>query len=266
VHENDHQHRNPFGALTGAALDMPTYVVRLAQRLRTAMATVAASRPARRALTRRLGACAIAVSVMVATWVTADRSERLRSSWAATEEVIVATRDLAVGTPITDTDTEVQLRPAELVPQGAITDAPEPGSVATAFTAGGEPMVRERIGTGGSTGVEVPPGLVAVEVTPASATNLAAVGDQVDVLAVAPLTGAPGAGIHGVIDDLEPPADAEAGDAVVVAGGATVLAVARNEDVGAPTVTLAVRSTDVQTAVAAALAGPVAIVVRGPGD
>lgn len=106
----------------------------------------------------------------------------------ARTDVVVATHDLAPGTPLTATDLQLEKRPAATVPDGAQSD---PASVAGATLAGparrGEILTDVRVLGPRLTAATAGPNarLVAVHPADPAVADLVRTGDTVDVLAAA---------------------------------------------------------------------------------
>jgi Flp pilus assembly protein CpaB len=131
---------------------------------------------------------------------------------AATTQVLVAARDLAPGTPLTDTDVRTVAVPAALLPEGVLIDSADVlGRSVGGPVRRGEALTDVRLL---GSGLLQRPGLVAVPVRLADAATAALLraGDRVDVLAT-PTGG-----------------DARSTRATVVAGGVQVLAVPTGQE------------------------------------
>lgn len=185
----------------------------------------------------------IALAVGGAVWSIVAGAEATRRAWGATEHVVVATRDLAPGTPVRAGDVEVVERPRAVVPDGALHQLGD-GQVASAAVAAGEVLVAARLAPLGLTGLAatLPPGAraVAVPIEAGSSPPLT-VGDHVDVLVA-----------------LAPEAAGDGPPGFVVAAGALVVSV---DEVA---VTLAVRSAAAPRIAVALGQGAVTLALIGP--
>jgi hypothetical protein len=168
--------------------------------------TVRARRLAARPAVRRV---AVAVLALVTGLVAASlvrAGDEARRSWGATRPVAVAVRGLEPGDTVTADAVEVRDLPEAVVPSGALDEAPT-GAIARQAVVAGEALVEGRLAPHGLTGTAalVPAGhrAVAVPVGPTGAPPLA-IGDLVDVLAVAP-------GLAPAAAHDEPPAEGPEG-------------------------------------------------------
>lgn len=186
---------------------------------------------------------AIAALVLVVTTVrTLWAADAARAAWSSTVSVIVATRDLRVGTVLAPRDLQVVGLPDAIVPAGAATGEPEAllGSTVTRPILAGEAVATSRLGTAGlgPTAALLPAGWRAVGVPRSVASPPLAPGDRVEIVTVA---GGPGT----------------TAATRVVSTGAEVLVV--DDD----TITVAVPANEVTAVVGAAAQGLVATVLVG---
>lgn len=222
---------------------------------------------ARRTLARPAARRAVAVAVAAATGLTVAvqvRSvEAARARWSDTRPVAIARHDLRPGELLDGDDAEVRELPVAAVAGTALTEVPI-GVVVRYPIAAGEPLVAERLGAEGLTGVAalLPEGhrAVTVAVGPAGMPPVG-VGDTVDVVAVVPTEAdlhghGPGLATGGEGDDgaedgwSSPPAFPLVERATVV-------------DVGEDAVTLAVPRADAPAVASAALQGTVVLTLAG---
>jgi len=191
---------------------------------------------------------AVAVVVLVGATVRALwAAEAARQSWSSTTGVVVATRDLAVGSTVDAGDLRVVGLPEAVVPPGAASDDPAElvGATVTDRILAGEAVAPARLSPAGlgPTAALLRPGWRAVAVPLPVAAPPLAPGDRVELVAVA---GGPGSGAP----------------ATVVTEFAEVL------DIDGDTLTVAVPgavATDVVGAVAQGFVAPV-LVGAGAGD
>jgi Flp pilus assembly protein CpaB len=196
---------------------------------------------------------AAAVALTVATGLVVDsalrRAEATEAALGRTRSVVVVARPVAAGDALDEGDVRVERWPVALVPDGAA-DRRSLGEVALVDLWPGEPLLADRIGTGGADGVAalVDAGRRAVPVPVVVPGLPLDVGDRVDVLA----GGAAGGGPAGDLPGSAPAADLVAADATVV-----------HVDEEAVVVSV---SPSAAVDVAAALAsGPVVLALRPPG-
>jgi hypothetical protein len=229
------------------------------------------SAPLRRSALRRIGALTVALLIATSVGLSATRAAHLRHRWDPTVEVLVALRDLPIGTSIQARDLAVRSWPAALVPAGYVEALPPPSTLVTADIMAGEPLVEHR--TDRASSVPVGRGVVEIE-SPAPMPSVRA-GDHVDVLASPPAVDE----LARLIDPDRPGPDLTDPDltgtgsdqrrserveqpvAMVVAEDAIVMGAVDSE---AASLTLAVADADVSATAAALLEGPVALVVRPP--
>lgn len=212
-------------------------------RLRVATRRTVASRPVRRAALQRLAAATVVVALTTHVGLTLERARALREHWGRTEEVVVATHDLPAGIEASADDLEVQRRPVDHVPAGALRSMPGDPLTVTAHVASGEPVLAIRVGDGGVTSSLVPHGYAVVALETGGPLPELSPGDRVDVLA--------------------PPADL--GPATRVAQDAVVIEPPHDsDDTGIPpsSLTVAVPEHDVASTAAAVLVGPVTVAMR----
>lgn len=150
------------------------------------------------------------------------RADRTRLAWGASQQVLVAERDLAPGDELLARDVALVARPRSMVPATALSELPD-GAVLRAHILQGEVVVGQRLAPAGLTGVAamLPAGTraVAIPTEPGMAPPLR-VGDHVDVLvALAPESAGDGA-----------PGFAVATDALVVAIDEAAITVAVSRD------------------------------------
>lgn len=124
--------------------------------------------------------------------------------------IVVASRDLAFGTPLTAENVRMQNWPAQSVPQGAfhkIEDALKNGRVALRPIVPGEPVLADKVsGTGGRAvlSANLPDGMRAVAVSVTQVTGVAGFvrpGDAVDVILTRKIPGE-GAGEQDLMSDV----------------------------------------------------------------
>ena len=180
-------------------------------------------------------------AVLVGALVT--RAERAAARYGDARPVLVAVDDLAPGDLVTEAAVAVELRPAALVPEDALSERPE-GRTALAPIAAGEAIVPERLAPDGLTGVAalLPEGTRALAVPTGPGTLRLALGDVVDVL----VTADPGL------------VEGTAGMGRTVASGATVV------DVTEDTATVAVAQADAPAVAAALTQGTVTLALSLP--
>lgn len=135
--------------------------------------------------------------------------------------VLVADRDLAVGTRIEDGDVAVRRVPVSAVPEGALSSPDQAAGQFVAFPAmAGQYLTarhlsRTRAGAAATSGLPVPPGdrVLSLPVSPAAAVGGAlAPGDLVDVIAV------PDTGKGPPLAGLDPAGNTVLGQRVLVLG------------------------------------------------
>lgn len=125
---------------------------------------------------RILGAAALAVATMLAVWLISPRT--------GGQQVLIASAPIAAGAEITASDVSLARFPAELVPEGALTDAAAAvGSTATAHVASGAVLTEQTILA--PRAEPLPEGMVAlpVEVGDAAAAHVLQPGHHVRVFA-----------------------------------------------------------------------------------
>jgi pilus assembly protein CpaB len=201
---------------------------------------------------RLLAAGLAAASVALGLSVVAPEPPR-------TEPVLAAARDLAPGAPLAEADLVAVSLPPEVVPDGALRPgAAALGRVPAGPVRRGEPLTDVRL-VGPGLLDALGPGLVAtpVRIADGGSVGLLRAGDSVDVLAVRTAAGGVGA-----VD-----AGAATPQAAPVVEGAPVLSVP-DADSDAPLAegALLVLATDEEGAAAlaaAAVAGPLSVVLRG---
>jgi Flp pilus assembly protein CpaB len=115
-----------------------------------------------------------------------DAAATERDRWGERVPVVVAATDHGPGDALHAT---VELRPAALVPDGALAEVPDDTTV-TAFVAAGEVVLDARVAPGGLSPIaaRLPPGTRGVAVPPGMAPLPLTVGDRVDVLGATTLT------------------------------------------------------------------------------
>ncbi|HMK10006.1 MAG TPA: SAF domain-containing protein, partial [Acidimicrobiales bacterium] len=128
------------------------------------------------------GALALATGLFVSAAAAGARDARSR--YGATRAVVVATHDIPAGTTIESGDTRVEVRPAGVVPAGALTERPT-GRVASAAILAGEPVVADRVAAEGVGAIAalIASGDVGIAVPLDPDTLTVQVGDRVEVLA-----------------------------------------------------------------------------------
>lgn len=136
-------------------------------------------------------------------------ADESRARWGATQVVLVASRALPAGTPLTLSDASLRAVPRALVPEGAAGRS-ELGRVTLDALARGEIVLTGRLAGRGRTGPAalLGPGdrAVALPIGPAEHPTLA-VGDRVDLVGVPADGGPPGVlaravAVVGVADEL----------------------------------------------------------------
>lgn len=129
-----------------------------------------------------VGLLAVTVGAVVAAGVGA--AEEARASWGSTRQVVVLTRDLPAGHRLGGDDVRLEERPIAVLPDGALTEVPPDGTLAT-LAVSGEVLVEDRLARTGLSplAASLPPGTraVAVPVEAGLAPPLE-VGDAVDLL------------------------------------------------------------------------------------
>jgi len=127
-------------------------------------------------------ALALATGLFVSAAAAGARDARAR--YGTTRSVVVATHDIPAGATIEAGDTRVEVRPAGVVPSGALTERPT-GRVASAAIVAGEPVIAGRVAADGVGAVAalIPSGDVGIAVPLDPDTLTAQVGDRVEVLA-----------------------------------------------------------------------------------
>jgi hypothetical protein len=124
---------------------------------------------------------AVSLTALTATMVgrVADAAATERDRWGERVPVAIATGDLEPGERLRAT---VELRPAAVVPDGALTSVPD--AVVAAFIGAGEMVLAARVAPAGLSPIAalLPPGTRGVAVPPGIAPLPLAVGDRVDVL------------------------------------------------------------------------------------
>lgn len=127
--------------------------------------------------------CALASGIVMRAY--ARRLEATRPDGGPPVEVVIAARDVARGSVLTDDALEVLTTPSAFTPPGALRDlAGATGRIAVADLAAGEIVTELRLAGGGSgpTAALVPTGMRALQI-PVSATAGVTPGDLVDVIA-----------------------------------------------------------------------------------
>lgn len=193
---------------------------------------------------------AVAILVALTVVVVSSAFQRARATQAALgapTAVVVATSDLAPGTPL-DGHAAVRKLPARLVSKRALTALPT-GRVATAFIADGEPVLASRVSGNAAAGPSglVPAGHRALTVPVGSVAPPVGVGDHVDVIA----TPVPSDTSGSAAEVVEHDALVVEHDALVVATGADGVTVAVPAD-QAPALAAAIA----RATVTLALTGP----------
>ena len=242
---------NPTRHILGRQADAATAVLR---------ASAAGSAPLRRALLRRAVALAVACAVFVVGGQRLSAADRDRSVWGETTRVLVLDHDVAAGESVGPDDLVWKRWPTALVPNGAARAAPEePRRVGTAL-ARGEVMLQNRWADEhrGEWAVELTQEEAAVQVTLQQSLDGIARGDRVDVIASADaLTSLDPAGP--IVDT----ADGLSTDFPSSVTGPSVVAVrARVLRVDESSVVLAVGRDAAAATAAAAISGPVTLVVH----
>lgn len=129
-----------------------------------------------------VGLVAVTAGAVVAS--AAGSAEEARASWGATRRVVVLARDLPAGHRLAGSDVRLEERPVAVVPDGALTELPASGTLAS-LAVSGEVLVEDRLAPAGLSrlAASLPPGTraVAVPVEPGLAPPLE-VGDAVDLL------------------------------------------------------------------------------------
>lgn len=173
---------------------------------------------------------AVSLTALTVTMVArvADAAATERDRWGVQVRVAVASTDHDAGEPLRAT---LELRPAALVPDDALTSVPD--AVTSAWIGEGEIVLASRVVPGGLSplAARLPPGTRGVAVPPGMAPLPVSVGDRVDVLG-----------------------------ATVLASGALVI------DVREQAVTIAVASADAARVAYEASAGTATLVLTGVGS
>ena len=202
-----------------------------------------------RAARRRVLASVLVLATVLIVHQSLTGAERVRAGWGSTTEVVVVTRPVPAGDQVEAAAVAVERRPSATVPDGALRRLGPPAR-ATVDLVPGEVLTPARLdhGARGPVPAALPRGTVGVTVPLGGPVPPAEVGDRVDVV---------GTDLAG--SDLGPAALGSAAGAPGrrVADGAVVLR--RGED----SVLLAVPRAQADATAAAALAGPLALVILG---
>ena len=177
----------------------------------------------------------------------AQQSQR---SWGRTVDVLVATADVAAGRPVDASNSSLVRRPARLVPRGALR-TPVTAQRSRVDLVDGEVVVRSRLSGSGAVAARLGADDVGVTLDTGDGHPPVSIGDRVDVFvgSVDPAADGRGAGER---------ADPELTARLVVAG-ATVID--HDDAHGDGRVTVAVRRDEAAALSAAALRGPVSLVL-----
>jgi len=131
-----------------------------------------------------VGGLALLTTVAISGLLGRARTEAAR--YGSPRSVVVATRDVSVGTALGDGDVEVRSLPSSLVPRDSVGDVGQArGHVAVVAVFAGEPVVRRQLAPAGLTGAAalLPPGKRGISVAAGPAAAKLSKGDVVDVLA-----------------------------------------------------------------------------------
>jgi len=191
-----------------------------------------------------VGGLALVTALAVSGLLGRARVEAAR--YGSPRPVLVAIRDLRVGTVVHDGDVEVRSLPSALVPPDAVGDAAQArGRVVVSSVFEGQAVVRRQLAPWGLSGAAalLPPGKRGISVAAGPAAAKLDKGDVVDVLATFDPATAAGAGK----DPTFP-----------VAVGATVI------DVGGEAVTIAVDPEEAKRVAFATAHGAVTVVLSSP--
>lgn len=203
----------------------------------------------RRAARRRALAGVLVLATVVTVHQSLTEAERVRAGWGSTTEVVVVTTRVRAGDQVAASSVALERRPSATVPDGALRTLGPPAR-ATVDLAPGEVLTPARLDRGarGPVPAALPRGTVGVTVPLSGPAPPAEVGDRVDVV---------GLDVVGTDGALATPGSVTGPPARRVADGAVVLR--RQEDA----VLLAVPSAQADATAAAALAGPLALVILG---
>ena len=188
-----------------------------------------------------VGALALVTTLAVSQLLGRARSEAAR--YGSPRSVLVATRDIGVGTQLGGGDFAVRSLPSGLVPPDAVADAGQArGRVVVVPVFAGQPVVRRQLAPWGRTGAAalLPPGKSGISVAAGPAATKLSKGDTVDVLATF---------------DPATPAAAGKEPTFPVAVGASVI------DVGGESVTIAVDPEEAKRIAFATSHGAVTVVL-----
>lgn len=192
-----------------------------------------------------LSALLAAITAVVVSGL-AGRAGSLSARYGDLRTVVVAVRDIGMGTAIEDGDVSEREVPGSLVPTDAPTrEGDVVGRVAVMPAVAGLPVVEAHLAPAGSTrpGAMLPAGSRAVAVPNGSSSTPVRIGDHVDVLATLDPAAAP---------DLEP--------TFVVAAGALVV------DVTESAVTVAVSPEEAKRVAYSIIQGAVTLALLPPGE
>ena len=191
-----------------------------------------------------VAALALVTTLAVSQLLGRARTEAAR--YGSPRPVLVATRDIGVGTQLGGADVSMRTLPAGLVPPDAIGDPVQArGRVVVVPVFEGQPVVRRHLAPWGRTGAAalLPPGKRGISVAAGPTAAKLAKGDTVDVLATF---------------DPATPAAAGKEPTFPVAEGASVI------DVGGEAVTIAVDPDEAKRVAFAIAHGTVTVVLSSP--
>jgi Flp pilus assembly protein CpaB len=191
-----------------------------------------------------VGGLALVTTLAISGLLGRARTEAAR--YGSPKSVLVATRDVSVGSEVKAGDVEVRSLPSALVPADAVGDVAQArGRVAVVALFDGQVVVRRQLAPWGLSGAAalLPPGKRGISVAAGPAAAKLSKGDMVDVLATFdPVTGGG--------DGKEP--------TFPVAVGASVI------DAGAEAVTIAVEPEEAKRVAFAIAHGAVTVVLSSP--
>jgi pilus assembly protein CpaB len=138
---------------------------------------------------------ALALVTALAVGQLVGRAHSEAAQYGSPRRVLVATRDVALGTPVTAGDVAVRRLPAALVAPGSLLDPKDAvGRVAVVAIFEGETVLRRHLAPWGRRGVAalLPPGTRGITVAAGPTASRVGRGDLVDVLATFDPGAAPG--------------------------------------------------------------------------
>ena len=146
-----------------------------------------------------LAGLAAALAALVVHSVLRSKDAELQKAKLATADIVVAARELPIGTKLQFTDVRMVRWPRDSMPAGAFTDAPSiVGSIVKAETVENEPIVASRVYTGDTAGIlslVIPPAMRAMSVAVDEVSDIAGFvlpHARVDVLVALREQGKPG--------------------------------------------------------------------------